>query len=199
MIIVKVFSIEEFPFFWVINGNNVSGLKDGNMKKIEIKAEITEDGNKKIITIVPKIFFIFNNSIYFSADFNEKQIIEKEEHIITIEKYFEQNKGKYPIEIEALPPIPEIDFYIGNDGRYRIEKNQYSNIFISDTIQITTERFNRHLKVSNYYYGKFQIYTGAFIDVQEGLPNVREPGLYFWPDNKTSINKIMPEGRMFKF
>jgi hypothetical protein len=198
--IINVLTIEEYPFFWVTNGNSVQGFKDDRLEPVTIYAEQTEGGEKTTVPVNPKLFFIKNNAIYFSADFTEKnsEYDPDEENpkpeTITVERYFEQVQGRQPIEIDELPAVPSADFYVGSDGRYRLEKNQYEDIFVSDIFKITTGTFNRHLKVSNYYYNK-----GAYIDVQDGLPGLRDAGLYFWSDTLPMVNKIADAGRMWRF
>jgi len=191
MTIIELLAIEEYPFFWVGNSNNVQGFKDDQLEKVELKAKKTEDGVTETITVTPKIFFIKDNAIYLSADFSEKT----DEEYVTVTKYFEQVKGKKPSEIEVLPVAPEADFFVGSDGRYKIEKNDYNGTAVSDTFQISSGRFNRNLKVSNYFYTD----GVAYIDVQEGLPKVRTAGLYIWRDGSSSLSKMKESGRMWKF
>lgn len=200
----KVLSIEELPFYWVKNENQVFGYKDTAIQPVEIKAEVTADGVTETIVITPKIFFITNNSIYFSADFTESFTEDEEgnEVPVIVEKYYQQEQNHIPVEISMLPVVPNNDYLVSNDGRYSFEKNLYQTQVVSDSTQIVSGAMIRNLRVSGYFYGvsqRFEGRTGAFIDVQEGAPGVRDSGLYFWADVFTSLNKVEEAGRMWKF
>ena len=193
IVMTKALKVKEYPFYWASDSGSIRGFKDGELEAVEFKAEKTEGGVKTIFDIKPKAFFTVGNALYFSADFTETTGEGEEAETATVEKYFEQVKGGQPAEISNLPSKPAADFYVGNDGRYDLQKNQYQEVFVSDISQLTSARFNRNLKVSNYFYS-----GGAWIDVQEGLPGVRDAGLYFWADSLTMINKAAEKGRMWR-
>jgi hypothetical protein len=188
VVMTKVLKIKEYPFYWVSDSGSVQGFHNGELIPVEFKAEKFVEGVKTVFDIKPKTFFSIGNSIYFSADFQETE----NDETVTVERYFQQVKADSPVEIETLPAKPTADFFIGSDGRYDLRKNQYQDIFVSDIFQLASGRFNRHLKVSNYFY-----LNGAWIDVQEGLPGVREAGLYFWADSVTMLTKKADKGRMW--
>ena len=64
---IKILKIEEASFFWV-SENSIQGFKNGDLKPLKIEAEKTESGEKTIIEIKPKDFFVLDHVLYFSAD-----------------------------------------------------------------------------------------------------------------------------------
>ena len=193
IMIIALKTIPDCDFFWV-QGSGIQGFKNGNFSALEIKAEKTEAGEKTETNVKPKEFYVVNGSVYLSADFQDGEEF--------VEIFFKQEKGKNPTMIEELPEKPEIERIIVNDGKYKIETINYQGQFVSDIYRISDSKFcGRNILVAGYAYGYSESFsfTGAFIDIQGGLPGVREPGLYFISDRFTSQERIFEAGRMWVY
>jgi Tfp pilus assembly protein PilP len=192
--IIVLKKIPENSFYWVHNSGSIHGLRDGEIAPVEVKAEKTDQGEKTEIPINPKTFFVIDKTIYLSADFQDGEE--------TVEKFFKQEKGKNPVEIETIPEKPEAQRISQNDGKYNVVIGDYQGQAVSDITRIVDNKFcGRNIAISGYFYGLLNAFNnhGAFIDVSEGLPGVRDAGLYFISDKATIQNKISDSGRMWVY
>lgn len=191
-IIIELQSISEYDFYWVhANPANIDYVFDNSIKRLEIKAKVTKDEETSEIIVSPDEFFIIDSVIYLSALFNDGDSL--------VEKMFKQEKGKKPVEVESLPGIPDETYYEGNDGRYSLIKNQYQERFVSDIKNLTTGLWMRNGMISNYLFGTFFEKEGCFLDIKEGVPQIRLPGLYFWRADRKTMDRIsVNDGRMWR-
>lgn len=206
-------NVEEMNFYWVQASGSIQGLKNGEIKPLKIEAEKTEKGEKTTIEIKPKVFFTIDKTLYFSTDFQEPNpdfdpdyVPEEGEAVasqyVTVEKYFKQVKGGAVIEIEALPEQPEAERLVADDGKYKVFIADYQGQAVNDVHRLIDDRYcGRNIMVSGYFYGFSNAFNnaGAFIDIQDGLPNVRDAGLYFINDRFTSQIKVAEAGRMWVY
>lgn len=176
-------------FYWFTTGGQLSRFVSGQLEPITMLVTIRQDGEDDIFQTFNCIdFFKIDDTFYFSANVDGSG------------RNYSQINGVVA-EIESLPAKPTATRIEFNDGIYNIRINDYEGQPVSDVYRVSGNAFcGRNVMVSGYWYGFNNSYdaSGAFIDVQDGLPGVRDAGLYFIKDGFTSQGKIADSGRMWK-
>lgn len=169
-------ALKEFGIYFVTGNGNIFGISEDGVEYVYTKiidsSNITE-------------FFKKGEDIYFSV----KTKSEAEETI-----NYKQSNGKLE-EIHKLPKKPvHVRTQIDNSN-FKIENFDYEGTLYSDvTNKIIESGIERFILVDEKCYIKDY---GMIFNVSEGRGTIREPGLYFWPSNKSCINKILNKGTLW--
>lgn len=139
-------------------------------------------------------FFVKSGDLYFSVQ--EIDDTDPENPIVN-DVYFKQS-GETVSSISSLPTKPTLSRSQLDNSEFSIENFDYEGKMCSDTRNKTMGSSVRVFLVNGYSHFPG---IGLFINVADGLYNeqhmVREKGLYFWPIDRTAINKVLDSGEMW--
>lgn len=187
----KVYIISPVPsaeFYYFTIGKQLSGYIEGGeaLDIITMSVTIKQDGFADIVQSFSfSDFFKIDSIIYFSA------IIDGET------KYMSQFAGVVSIiDVSAYPVRPVKTRIEMNNGRYSVVSGTWSIYNISDVRNITTgSGIARTSMVTGWrmvtdYYGQ----TGMFFVCDDlGVTMPLTSGLYFYPENRMSPEKVNSE------
>jgi len=174
-------------FYYFTDGKQLSRLHEGELKIIQMRVTIKQDGEDDIVqTFTCLDFFKIDDTFYFSANYDG-----------TV-RYYSQ-KDSVVSAVESIPSKPEIERIAPfNNGHFSAETIVYEGTTCTDLSNLTMGSMSRNIMVSEYYYGSLDK-IGLFFVVHDESKILRDSGLYLWYEDRTSIGTIRKEsGRMWK-
>jgi len=176
-------TIKFYNTFFYSENKKLYGFIKNTPVEIDI---INQDGDLLIL----EDFFKKNDELYFKT--KEIDYTDPENPIEEI-KFFKQ-KNEDLIELEKLPNKPSISRVQLKDDIFSIQNFRYESILCSDVKNLKIKSgIERFYLVDGYS----KLENGLLFNVSEGRPGVKEPGLYFWSENKFSIDKIFNKGILY--
>lgn len=161
-----------------------------------------DEQGAKIITVVDlnddpvdlNDFFIKSGDLYFTIE--EVDSTDPENPIVNY--VYNKQSGNTVSTIKSLLSRPTLSRSQLSNSEFSIETNQWETKDVSDIRNKNMESSVRVFLVNGFSHFPD---IGLFVNVADGLYNenvmVRENGLYFWPINRSAINKVLDSGEIW--
>ncbi len=204
--------ISIYPVYFMSDNGSLFGIPS-NIQGPEQKVKINlvakdQDGNE--IPVIAQQFFSKDGMLYFRIDHAEQETVEIEtddEAVenpiyteITVSQYFKQKIGTDIVEEiahEDFPTEPASTRQIVNMPEFSIKQAEYNGEQVSEIWNLNPLYVSEKTPNGS---GPFRFgMVDAYMLMDNGLLfNVVDAGLRFIPFNRTAVNTVSENGRMWK-